>query len=150
MIYSQNTSDFVIWLVFIAGLLPVCCVSDIRRRQLQTWEIIAGLVLLAGYLLTSTNPLSAIVSGVLCFLLLMLIRFFADGPGGGDIKIISITACFILFINTMYALLAGMLLALVFLMIRKRSGLEVRGYKLPLVPFFFAGVVLTLIIPNVL
>lgn len=157
---NPDSLNFIIWILYIVVLLPICAISDIRTRRVRTWQIITGLALLILYICTSQSFLPALVSGILCFLILITIYFFAGGPGGGDIKIISITACFTRFFPTLYGLLAGCILAVIYYFLHKSFQHEPAttkslnkdsspgnsvSPKIPLLPFFSIGLFLVLL-----
>lgn len=115
----------------ILGMVSIWTLTIVPQLFFQTEEGIA--VMLSG--------LIGFVMGGLLFLVVYLIS--RKGLGGGDVKLMAVSGLFLGFNGVLPAMLYGSILASIFAIILILAKKIERKDTIPLVPFLYAGMLLT-------
>ncbi|MDL2234030.1 A24 family peptidase [Ruminococcaceae bacterium OttesenSCG-928-L11] len=139
-------------LVLLTGL--AACISDIRENRIPNTLI---LVMLAGWAVTTLPEFFIDVQGAIVELLAAFLGFVAGGAifllvyviskkglGGGDVKLMAAMGLYVTVRNVFPVMLSGCILAAATGLVLILTGKLNRKDPMPLAPFLYAGLLLTL------
>lgn len=132
----------------------IACVTDIKEKRVPNRLVLvmlaAWVIILVPYLFLQTErALSTVLSGLIGFalagiLFLLVYLVSGHGLGGGDVKLMAVSGLYLGFGGVLPAMLVGSVLsAITALILILSKKMDAKG-TLPLVPFLYVGMLLTI------
>lgn len=138
------TVETLMNLAFIT-ILIVSTVTDLKAQLVPNRFTVIGLIIVLAFrLIFNLEPVQFVISGVGAFAVLYAIFFLSGGKmGGADVKIYSLIGLSRGFVNSMLSLFFASCIALVVSLIAYFFGKDIKGLRIPFIPFITLGVLVT-------
>lgn len=140
-----SKADEVAYLALLLFLI-IQSITDIIEQRVKDYLIILNtLIILLIYIIYNSFNFKLLIYGFLSFSFVYLIFKLSKGRlGGADVKIFFPIGIVVGFIDSLNILFLASFSAVIYLLVLKTRGKDIRSYKVSFFPFIFIGSILNL------